>query len=49
MHKLEEDILSFDKAIESHPNDSEAYFQKGQVFFLLGKYEESIEAYDQAV
>lgn len=35
----EEDLASYDKAIEIHPKDPDAWFNRGNALGILGRYE----------
>lgn len=47
--KYEEAITYFEKAVKKDPNYTEAYFQIGYCNDSLGRYNEAIEAYKQAI
>ena len=42
-------LAQFDKAIEDDPEDAEAYKARGNVLFLMGKYDEAIAEYSKAI
>ena len=49
MDKLDEAILSFDKAIEFRKNFSECYYEKGVVYFDKKDYEKSLKFLDESL
>ena len=40
---------AFDTAIETNPNDADAYYHRGQVYFILSDYNKAIENYEKSV
>jgi tetratricopeptide (TPR) repeat protein len=42
-------IASYNLAVEIKPDDHEAWYNRGNALFNLGRYEEAIAAYDRAV
>jgi len=48
MGKYKEAIESFDKALESSPDDFKILKEKGIVLHKSGRYEEAIETYNKA-
>ncbi len=55
MHKENEEIESnkqiilYNKAIESNPNDSFSYYNKGVYLYELKQYQDAINCYDKAI
>lgn len=53
MNRLEEAVKAYDKAIELYPERKEdawvAWENKAQILMQLGKHDESLEAYDEAI
>jgi len=47
--KAEEALQHFDRAIEINPNDSDAWYYRGDTLADLGKYEEAIASFNRAI
>jgi len=48
-NKYNESLETLDEALRIDPKDPLAWDYKGSVFMLMGKYNESVEAYDRAI
>jgi tetratricopeptide (TPR) repeat protein len=49
LHRYDEAIIAYDKAIKVNPQDSDAWFQKGDLLLdELNRPDEAIKAYDKA-
>ena len=48
-NRLEEEIRRYDKLILNKPDDVEAYFNRGLLFFQLRQLEEAIKNYNKAI
>jgi len=48
LHRYEDAIKEFDKAIELDPSDPRYHNNKGNALYELHRYEEAIEEYDKA-
>jgi superkiller protein 3 len=42
-------IAAYDRALQIKPNDYEAWNNRGNALFNLGRYEEAITCYDRAI
>lgn len=47
--KYEEAVLYYDRAIEANPNSEDAWFNKAESLRMLGKYNESLQAFDNSI
>jgi tetratricopeptide (TPR) repeat protein len=49
LNRLDEAVISYDLAIEHHPQNAGAYCNKGHALHKLGRPEEAIDSYDFAI
>ncbi len=47
--RYEEAIASYDKAIETQPNDDETWYNRGYALFTLKRTEEALASYHRAI